>query len=210
MLPVGTYSVPPVLTSWNVVFPIVGAVEAREVIVSRLLQFLKALLPMVFTLAPIVTDVSPVHSKKALPPIVKILFGMTIEVRPMQELNAFSPMVGISFGIIVFLQANMRLAVCVSIIALQLYLESYTVFPLSTLIDSTPVQPLKAPLPIDVTLRGIFIEDRLVQLWKAALPIDVTVFGIVTEVRPLQPPKAPLAIDVTVFGIVTEVIAVVL
>lgn len=47
--------------------------------------------------------------------------------------------------------------------------------------------------------------DRLLQPLKAELPIDVTLLGMVMEVRPLQPEKAELPMVVTLLGIVTEV-----
>ena len=68
------------------------------------------------------------------------------------------------FGIIVFLQPLSNLFVAVSIKALQLSLESYTVFPLSTVMLSKSMQPK-----------------------NASLPISVTEFPMLTEVKPLQP-----------------------
>ena len=49
------------------------------------------------------------------------------------------------------------------------------------------VQLLKAYSPMEVTLEGISIPDKLVHNTKALLSIAVTLFGIVTLVRPLQP-----------------------
>ena len=82
-------------------------------------------------------------------------------------------------GITVFLQPAINAFSEVSIIALQLSRESYTVFPSSTMIDIKLLQP-----------------------WKTRLPIDVTLEGIVTDVKPLQPKKADLPIDVTLEGII--------
>ena len=49
------------------------------------------------------------------------------------------------------------------------------------------------------------IEVRPVQPEKAPSPIDVTLLGIVTDVRPVQLEKAPLSvIDVTPFEISTD------
>ena len=58
-------------------------------------------------------------------------------------------------GITVFLQPVINVFVDVSIIALQLSRESYTIFPDSTIIDSKSIQPEKAPLPMLLTLLGI-------------------------------------------------------
>ena len=82
------------------------------------------------------------------------------------------------FGIIVFWQPISRVFEAVSIIALQLFRESYTVFLL---------QPPKALEPMLVTLFGIMMEVSPLQLEKASLPMFVTPFGMETEVRPLQP-----------------------
>ena len=57
--------------------------------------------------------------------------------------------------------------VAVSTIALQLFLESYTLLFLSTIIDVNPVHLEKAERSIDVTLLGISIEVRLVHPEKA-------------------------------------------
>jgi len=48
------------------------------------------------------------------------------------------------------------------------------------------VHPLKASLPIVVTLLGMFTEVRELQPMKALSPIVVTLFRMVTEVRELQ------------------------
>ena len=66
------------------------------------------------------------------------------------------------------------------------------------------LQPLKAKLPMLVTLFGMVTEDRWVQPLKAASPIFITLFGIVTEYR-LQSlnaspaiPKVPSASSILV------------
>jgi len=52
------------------------------------------------------------------------------------------------------------------------------------------VQLLNAYSPIALTLSPICIFCRLVHPLKASLPIVVTLLGMVTEVRELQPAKA--------------------
>ena len=74
------------------------------------------------------------QSMNAQAPILVILFGLTILVRLPQPLNALSPILVIVLDIIVFIHPLINVLVAVSIIALQLSLESYILFPLSTLI----------------------------------------------------------------------------
>ena len=59
-------------------------------------------------------------------------------------------------------------------IALQLFLESYFVLPLSTLIDSKPLQFANAAFPIDVTELGMVTLVKPVQYLNASLPMVVT------------------------------------
>ena len=87
-------------------------------------------------------------------------------------------------------------------IALQLFRESYVLFPFATTIDVNERQKPNAPFAIDVTLLGIVIEVNEVQPKKASSPIDVTLLGMVIEVNP-QLEKALLPIDVTPSSIVT-------
>ena len=49
------------------------------------------------------------------------------------------------------------------------------------------MHPLKASLPIVVTLLGMVTEVRELQPLKANCPIVVTLLGMVTEIRELQP-----------------------
>ena len=65
-------------------------------------------------------------------------------VKPVQPENADSPMLVTLSGITVFLQPDISLFVAVSIIALQLFLLSYTVLFSSTTILVKPVQPSNA------------------------------------------------------------------
>ena len=51
--------------------------------------------------------------------------------------------------------------------------------------DVSPEQPLKALIPIDVTLLGIVTDVRPEQLAKAKFPIDVTLLGITVFGPPL-------------------------
>ena len=49
------------------------------------------------------------------------------------------------------------------------------------------MHPVKASLPIVVTLLGMVTEVRELQPLKANCPIVVTLLGMVTEIRELQP-----------------------
>ena len=152
----------------------------------KLMQYPKAPFPILVTLLPMVTEVKPVHPVKALFPMDVTLLGMVTEVKPLQYPKAHSPMdvtlLGIVtevkplqsrkalfpmdvtlLGIIVFLHPKMSVLVAVSMIALQLFLESNFGFPDSTTIVVKP------------------------QPEKALSPMDVTLWGIITKVKPLQP-----------------------
>ena len=59
----------------------------------------------------------------------------------MQPEKAYPLIEETELGMIVFLQPLSNLLVAVSIKALQLSLESYTVFPFSTVMLSKPLQP---------------------------------------------------------------------
>ena len=118
-------------------------------------------------------------------------------VKPLQPLKALSPIEVTELGMVVFLQPASKVLVAVSIIALQLSLESYLELPLSTTIDSKPLQPEKALPRIEVTELGMVTLVKPLQSSKALSPIEVTELGMVTLVKPLQPLKAPLPIEVT-------------
>ena len=112
--------------------------------------------------------------EKASTPMLVTLSGMVMEVRPLQPEKAWSPMLVTLFGMIVFLQPAIKVFVAVSIIALQSLRESYIVFPVSTLIEVRPLQPLKTSCPMSNTLFGMVTEVRPVQSRKADSPILVT------------------------------------
>ena len=76
-------------------------------------------------------------------------------------------MVVTELGMMVFIQPVINMLVLVSMMALQLFRESYFVFPLSTFIEVRPLQPEKASLPMEVTLLGMVTEVSLSQLMKA-------------------------------------------
>lgn len=70
----------------------------------------------------------------------------------MQPENAYSPILVTLFGIIVLLHPTINILVVVSIIALQLFLESYTLLPLSTSMLVKLLQLENAVCPILMTL----------------------------------------------------------
>ena len=91
-------------------------------------------------------------------------FGIFTDVKLLQPQKAYLLIEETELGMIVFLQPHSKLLVAVSIKALQLSLESYTVFPLSTVMLSKSKQPK-----------------------NALMPISVTEFPMLTEVKPMQP-----------------------
>ena len=62
--------------------------------------------------------------------------GIVTLVKLVQPLKALLPMLVTLFGITVFLHPVIKVFVAVSIIALQLFLESYVLLLLSTVIDT--------------------------------------------------------------------------
>ena len=89
-------------------------------------------------------------------------------------------------GMIVFWQPAINVFVVVSIIALQLLRLSYFVFPFSTTMEVTLLQPEKAYCPMLVTLLGMVMEVKLLQYKKAAYPMLVMLLGMVMEVKLVQ------------------------
>ena len=83
-------------------------------------------------------DVLPINEAWA---ILLTEFGIDIEVRSLKSHIELYPIDATEFGIIVVLHPAINSFVAVSIIALQLLRESYTVFPLSTIIDIRLLQP---------------------------------------------------------------------
>ena len=112
---------------------------------------------------------------------------MVIDVKPLQPANAQLPIEVTELGITVFLHPDISVLVADSTIALQLFLESYTLFPLSTTMVVKPLQEINAQLPIEVTELGMVIDVKPSQPSNAPLPIEVTELPIVTDVKPLQP-----------------------
>ena len=100
-------------------------------------------------------------------PIEVTELGMVTLVKPLQPRKAEEPMEVTELGMVVFLQPTSKVFAAVLIIALQLSLESYVELPLSTTIDSKPLQLEKADLPIEVTELGIVTLVKPLQLLKA-------------------------------------------
>ena len=89
-----------------------------------------------------VIDVKPLQPVNALEPIEVTELGMVIDVKPLQPSNALEPIEVTELGITVFLHPDISVLVADSTIALQLFLESYTLFPLSTTMVVKPLQEL--------------------------------------------------------------------
>ena len=126
-------------------------------------------------------------------------------VSPEQPPKAPEPMEVTLDGIVVFWHPKISSLVDVFIIALQLSLESYTSLFASTFIFVTPLQPPKAPEPMEVTLDGIVMLVSPVQLSKAPEPMEVTLEGMEMLVSPVHLLNAEEPIEVTLDGIVTLV-----
>ena len=90
-------------------------------------------------------------------------------------------------GIVVFLHPAIRVFELVSIMALQLSLESYLLLPASTLMEVRLVQPKNVHPPMLVTLLGMVMEVRAVQSSNASSPMLLTLLGMAMEVRLVQP-----------------------
>jgi hypothetical protein len=79
---------------------------------------------MLVTPLPMVQLVRPLQLLKALSPILVTLSGIVMDVNPSHLLKAPEPIVTTLFGIVEDLQPYFNVFVAVSIIALQLFLES--------------------------------------------------------------------------------------
>jgi len=126
-------------------------------------------------------------------------------VRLLQPAKATIPMLVTLEGIIVFLHPATNVLVAVSMMALQLFRESYTLFAASTWMAVKLLQPQNAASPMLVTLEGMVMEVRPLQSWKALFPMLVTDFGMLMEVKPLQPQKAKFPMHVTELGMMMAV-----
>ena len=111
----------------------------------------------------IVIEVKFMQFSKACSAILVTLEGIVMEVSPKQSAKAKLPMLFTLLGIVVLLQPNIRVSEEVSMIALQLFLESYLGLFESTSINFSSLQFPKAPLAMFVTLSGMVMEVSPVQ-----------------------------------------------
>lgn len=93
------------------------------------------------TLSGIITEARDVQPLNAEPPILVTPSGITTDSRDLQPIKAPAPIFLTLSGITVSLHPTIRVFEDVSIIALQLFLLSYTVFLLSTFMLDNDVQP---------------------------------------------------------------------
>ena len=103
-------------------------------------------------------------------------------------------------GICEFLQPDIRVLFPVCIIALQLFLLSYTVFPSFTFMVSRLLQPLNVSLEIEVALSGIVRLVKLVQSLNAESPIEVMPSGMVKSAKLVHPLNAQKSTVVILSG----------
>lgn len=132
------------------------------------------------------TDINPLQYKKAPISIETTPSGIFMELIVVIPVKAYFPMDVTPFGIIVALHPDIRVLVFVSIMALQLSLESKVTLALSTIIERRELQLEKALSPIKDVLEPILSEVILLQPEKALRPISVTLLGITTDFIPLQ------------------------
>ena len=125
--------------------------------------------------------------------------GMVIDVREVQSQKQLNPKLVTEDGMTVVLHPRIILLVDVSIIALQLSRESYTLLFLSTVIDSREEQPLKQESPKLVTEDGMSMDVRDLQPLKHLSPKLVTEDGMVIDVREEQPLKQAFPKLVTLY-----------
>ena len=115
----------------------------------------KANSPMLVTLFGMEMIVNPLQPEKAIFSMLVTLFGIVKFANPSQPEKADSPMVVTLLGITVFLHPAINVLEAVSTMALHPLRESYLLLPFSTCIETSPLQLLKAPLPMLVTPLGI-------------------------------------------------------
>ena len=94
-------------------------------------------------------------------------------------------------GMIVLAHPLTKVLEDVKIIALQLFLLSYTEFPGATLMVFKPQHPMKVPQEITCTLDGIVILVKLPHPRNALAKMRVTLDGIVMFFKVIHPANAP-------------------
>ena len=145
------------------------------------------------------------HSANALVPILVTLSGIVILFKLLHPQNALVSILVTPSGIIVFLQPAIIALSLVLIIALELSLLSYIVFPSSTIISPNALHPLNGLSPILDTFLGIIMLLKLLHSANALVPILVTLSGIIILLKLLHPANALVPILVTPSGISTFV-----
>lgn len=110
------------------------------------------------------------------------LLGIVIEMIELQPEKAFFPILVTLLGMMVNTHPNIRVLSDFRMMALQLFLLSYTLLPFSTSIYCNE-QSENAFVSIFVTLLGIVIEERALQPRNAFWRMPITPFEIVTDFR---------------------------
>ena len=95
---------------------------------------------MSVTLEGMSMEVRLVQSQKAYSPMLVTLEGMVMEVKPEQPQKAHPPILVTLEGMIVFLQPAISVLEDVSMMALLLLRESYSVLPEATVTEVKPEQ----------------------------------------------------------------------
>ena len=130
-----------------------GSVWNKMILLSFLQEENKY--PISVTELGMVTLVSSSHQKNTLTPILFTDLGMVILFNLLHASNAQFPISVTESGITVLAHPCIRRFVLVSMMALQLFRESYTLFSSATIILVSPKHPRNTALSIFVTDSGI-------------------------------------------------------
>lgn len=167
---------------------------------------LKAPSPILVKLSGIVIFVSPLQPENAEYPMLVTQSGIVIVVSLLQLENAEYPMLVTQSGIVMLVNPEHSEKAELSMIFPLVILTTKDVglaclataltFVAEPVILVSPLQPLKAKLPMVVTLSGIIMIERLVQPRKASSPMVVTLSGIIMRSSPLQLTNAELLMEI--------------
>jgi hypothetical protein len=156
------------------------------VTLARLLQFLKALAPMLITPSGMFMTSRLSQLSKASFSMLVTPLGIVTLARFLQFLKALAPMLLTPLGMIKEVSAfpaGYATKVFLSLLYKTPSSEAYSLLPESTYIALRLAQLEKASIPMLLTLSGIVMLSRLVQPLKALYPMLVTPLGIVTLAR---------------------------
>ena len=161
-----------------------GSVWNKMILLSFLQEENKY--PISVTELGMVTLVSSSHQKNTLTPILFTDLGMVILFNLLHASNAQFPISVTESGITVLAHPCIRRFVLVSMMALQLFRESYTLFSSATIILVSPKHPRNTALSIFVTDSGMLTFVSVSHQLNALSSISVTELGMVMLVSALH------------------------